>query len=197
MATDKAERQERFTNQKRFVVTEEQVKQKWGDDGKGLKCGICGHRFVANDGARWVYANGNTPSYCNFFTCDSCDGPDVLERRTAAGDFAKSLQFDEIVIAAQAQSRTAELERLKLQCGVMAVMLRANADDATWEKFEREYEEQLARTAELTALRERVADLEPNPLMVPQDDPDKAHIYRVGFADAVRAARVLAEGKVG
>jgi hypothetical protein len=91
---------ESFQHQKRFVATEKDCSTKWGLDGKGFKCGMCGHRFVVGDGVRWVYANGNTPSFCNFFTCDDCDGPDVLERRTAAGIFAKNLEFDEIVIAA-------------------------------------------------------------------------------------------------
>jgi hypothetical protein len=96
-----AQSRERFTNQKRFVATAEHMKQKFGLDGKGFFCGLCGHRFVEGDGVRWVYANGNSPSYCNFFTCDSCDGPDVLERRTAAGNLAKSLEFNEFVLAAK------------------------------------------------------------------------------------------------
>ena len=82
-----AMQRERFTNGKRFVATEKNVTTKWGitEDGKGFYCGLCGHPFGVGDGVRWVYANGNTPTYCNFFTCDSCDGPDVLQRRTEIG----------------------------------------------------------------------------------------------------------------
>lgn len=98
-----------FTNGLRFIVSEKDCSTKWGSssDGNknGIKCGLCGHRFAVGEGTRWVYANGKSPSYCNFFTCDSCDGPDVLERRTAAGNFAASLDNDEVVIAAHLLKR--------------------------------------------------------------------------------------------
>ncbi len=43
-----------FTDQKQFVVTEEDCHRPWsgGKDGKHFKCYICGHKFVAGDKAR-------------------------------------------------------------------------------------------------------------------------------------------------
>lgn len=77
-----------FTDQRRFVVTATDVARKWGLDGQGFRCGLCGHRFAEGDGVRWVYGNnrnfstdeGHTHAVCNFMTCDACDGPDVLDR---------------------------------------------------------------------------------------------------------------------
>jgi hypothetical protein len=54
-----------------------------------FKCGPCGHRFKAGDYYRWLYTN-NLPGYGgNPFTCEKCDGPDVIEkwkRRVDAGN---------------------------------------------------------------------------------------------------------------
>jgi len=70
-----------FTDQKPFVVTEEQTKVHWGG---GFWCKLCGHRFKAGDTARWVYANSTPGAGCgNFMVCDKCDGPDVLKRGIA------------------------------------------------------------------------------------------------------------------
>ena len=79
-----------FTKEKPFVVTEQQVKLKWS--GAGLKCALCGHKFVAGDTARWVYANSTPGAGCgNFFTCPACDGPDVLTRGIASFNQATEL----------------------------------------------------------------------------------------------------------
>ena len=124
---------ERFTNQKRFVATKKDCAAKWPMEGEGFKCGLCGHRFTVGEGVRWVYANGNTPSYRNFFTCDSCDGEDVLERRTSAGDVAKSLEFDEIVIAAKfnhAARLTAELQKMVANAENVSVHWMERAEKA-------------------------------------------------------------------
>lgn len=85
------EGREPFTNQKRWVVTEHDCEMKWGLDGDGFRCALCGHRFKPGDGARWIYAagrtfksaEGKTFGVCNFKTCDACDGPDVLDRWVA------------------------------------------------------------------------------------------------------------------
>ena len=72
-----------FTDQKPFVLTKEQHKQRWGcrnKDGR-LRCNLCGHKFEVGETARWVYANGEGGNGSgNFFTCESCDGDDVLEK---------------------------------------------------------------------------------------------------------------------
>ena len=121
----------RFTDGERWIATADNVATKWGGDGKGFKCGLCGHRFVEGEGVRWVYANGTTPSYCNFFTCDSCDGSDVLERRTAAGKFADSLDCDEVVIAAHA---------LRASTPSTANPAQEKADDTAFEQAAKERE---------------------------------------------------------
>lgn len=77
-----------FTDQKRWVASEEDCARSWGLDGKGFRCGLCGHRFKAGDGVRWVYMassaglsiDGVRFGTCNFKVCDTCDGDDVRER---------------------------------------------------------------------------------------------------------------------
>jgi hypothetical protein len=92
-----------FTDQKRFVASAKDCKKDvWGS---GFKCGICGHKFVEGDGVRWVYANGNSPSYGNFMVCDSCDSPDVLQRRTNAGNYARALEMDAVIVAASLMNK--------------------------------------------------------------------------------------------
>ncbi len=83
-----------FTDQKPFVVTEKQLSQRWGTRTKdgALMCNICGHKFNEGENARWVYANGESSNGSgNFFTCDKCDGPDVLERGRASFAQAKEM----------------------------------------------------------------------------------------------------------
>jgi hypothetical protein len=79
-----------FTDQKRWIATEKDVAGKWGLDGNGFRCGLCGHHFKAGDGVRWQYGsgvtfeiNGKTYGVCNFKVCDACDGPDVLDKWVA------------------------------------------------------------------------------------------------------------------
>jgi hypothetical protein len=75
-----------FTDQKPFVVAEAMCGQSWagGKGGKYFRCGMCGHRFEAGDACRWVYMNSTTESrFGNFLVCEACDGPDVVDRRLA------------------------------------------------------------------------------------------------------------------
>ena len=79
-----------FTDQKRWIATEKVVAAKWGLDGSGFRCGLCGHRFMVGDGVRWQYGSGRTFEHegrtlgvCNFKVCDTCDGPDVLDQWVA------------------------------------------------------------------------------------------------------------------
>lgn len=76
-----------FTDQQRWTATKKDVASKWGLDGNSFRCGLCGHRFRDGDGVRWQYGSGRTFVYegrtlgvRNFFVCDVCDGPDVLDR---------------------------------------------------------------------------------------------------------------------
>ena len=81
---------DRFTNQKRRVATEEECHAPWGGlkNGAGFRCYLCGHRFRPGDGWRWVYTGsrnfqtpeGKTFGVINFKTCDACDGPTVIDR---------------------------------------------------------------------------------------------------------------------
>lgn len=79
-----------FTNGLRWTATASDVVRKWGLDGNGFRCGLCGHRFQVGDGVRWQYGagrsfkvDGKTYGVCNFKVCDDCDGPDVLDRWVA------------------------------------------------------------------------------------------------------------------
>ena len=78
---------EPFTNGKRRIMTEHEFNLRWGGYGKNF-CALCNHTFQVGEGWRWVYANGPKPegqsSFGNFSVCDSCDGPDVLDRYQAA-----------------------------------------------------------------------------------------------------------------
>jgi hypothetical protein len=76
-----------FTDQKRWTATEKDVQTEWGLNGKGFRCGLCGHRFKVGDGVRWQYGSGRTFErdgktfgVQNFKVCDGCDGPNVLDR---------------------------------------------------------------------------------------------------------------------
>lgn len=72
---------------KPLQVTEAHLKTNWSGyrDGRKFRCGLCGHRFQLGDTFRFVMANinGSPTKYGNFFTCASCDGDDVLQRRAA------------------------------------------------------------------------------------------------------------------
>jgi len=61
------------TNQKE-VDAFKRLKKRFG-------CALCDKVFEDGDLFRFVYANGTANAHCgNFFVCDKCDGPDVLER---------------------------------------------------------------------------------------------------------------------
>lgn len=72
-----------ITDQKRFVVTQEQTEMTWGG---GFWCNLCGYEFTVGDGCRWIYSGGRKMP--NVFVCDTCDGDDVADR--AEADYAKS-----------------------------------------------------------------------------------------------------------
>ncbi|KKN79980.1 hypothetical protein LCGC14_0334880 [marine sediment metagenome] len=69
-----------FLDQKRHVATQEDCKLPWSGrrGGERFRCYLCGHRFKAGDGYRWVL--GTKSGVLNFMVCDDCDGPDVMER---------------------------------------------------------------------------------------------------------------------
>lgn len=77
-----------FTDGVRRIATAKDCAAKWGLDGNGFRCALCGHHFKEGDGFRWQWMTGQswpTPdgkkiAVCNFKTCDECDGPDVCER---------------------------------------------------------------------------------------------------------------------
>jgi hypothetical protein len=78
-----------FTDQKRRVATDNDLTRHWSGEpnGKRFRCYLCGVKFKAGDGWRWVYSAGATFTtesgkwgMINFMTCDPCDGPDVIDR---------------------------------------------------------------------------------------------------------------------
>jgi hypothetical protein len=77
-----------FTDGQRRIATAHDCKTKWGLDGKGFRCALCGHHFKEGDSFRWQYmagqsweaSDGKKYAACNFKVCDACDGPDVCER---------------------------------------------------------------------------------------------------------------------
>lgn len=77
-----------FTDQKPWVVTEEETRLRWsgGEEGKHFRCYLCGHKFRTGDTARWVYGGcrtfeveGHKYGAPNFLVCDKCDHPEVLD----------------------------------------------------------------------------------------------------------------------
>jgi hypothetical protein len=64
-----------FTSGERMLATEHDCNEaKWsGRTAGNFWCQTCGHKFVAGEGYRWIYANGNSPSAGNFMVCDNCD----------------------------------------------------------------------------------------------------------------------------
>jgi len=83
-----------FLDQKPFELTEKLFKARWGTrrkDGR-LQCNLCGYLFEVGETARFVYANGSEGNGSgNFFTCVTCDGPDVLDRGKALFEEARRL----------------------------------------------------------------------------------------------------------
>lgn len=80
-----------FTDQKRRVATEAECNARWNGlaRGIGFRCYLCGHKFVVGDGWRWIYMKRTI----NAIVCDSCDGPDVVERWHARVDEFYSDKF--------------------------------------------------------------------------------------------------------
>lgn len=71
-----------FTDQKPFVITEQDLLSRWGGntDGRDLRCFLCSRFFSLGDIARWVYTNSTPGAHGNPFVCAGCDGPDVMAR---------------------------------------------------------------------------------------------------------------------
>lgn len=85
-----------FTDQMPHIVTEEDLKLKWGGRSAHdyFRCRMCGYRFQLGDVYRWVYTNNLEGKYCgNPFVCQQCDGPDVIERWKRHCDEAYSDKF--------------------------------------------------------------------------------------------------------
>ena len=86
-----------WTNGKPFVLTAEQIRLRWGGYRRGkLICRLCGHVFTAGDTARFIYGNTKRegapqPQAGNFFTCEKCDGEDVLVRADVQHTLAVTL----------------------------------------------------------------------------------------------------------
>lgn len=92
-----------FTDQKRWVVTEEDCKRSWSGakNGAYFRCYLCGHKFQPGEGCRWVYSaargfkseDGKRFGVINFMTCDGCDGEDVLDRWVQRNEEFNSPRF--------------------------------------------------------------------------------------------------------
>lgn len=69
-----------FTNQKPFTVEEKDLRGFTRGKSRRFNCAICGELFAIGSIARWVYANGvDGPNCGNFFVCQKCDAPNILE----------------------------------------------------------------------------------------------------------------------
>ena len=83
-----------FMDQKRFVVSEEEMNMVWGG---GFHCRLCGRKFRLGDGVRFVLMNnlvskkGTKFTTGNLLVCDGCDGEDVRERAQESFDLALKL----------------------------------------------------------------------------------------------------------
>lgn len=64
------------------VVEAADIKLPWSGykDGRFFRCGLCGYRFKVGDYIRWLFTNTEGLPGGNPFTCEKCDGPDVLVR---------------------------------------------------------------------------------------------------------------------
>lgn len=73
-----------FTDQQPRIATKADCRRNWGGvpNGRRFRCYLCGTRFAEGDVWRWVHAGKR--NVVNFFTCDDCDGSDVLDRFVAA-----------------------------------------------------------------------------------------------------------------
>ncbi len=77
-----------FTSGERMIATDHDCNiAKWsGREPGNFWCNTCGHKFAVDDGYRWIYANGNSPSAGNFMVCDQCDigNEDLIKARQKA-----------------------------------------------------------------------------------------------------------------
>lgn len=108
-----AARNERFTNGKRRVVTEDDLRSRWGLNSDKLRCYMCGHEFALGEYWRWQYMNDTSPSYGNFNVCDACDGPDVKDRWLAAGKLAYAPHMDEMILAVRLLESSTQVSELR------------------------------------------------------------------------------------
>ena len=71
------------------VATEADLQARWsfGKPGENFRCYLCGHKFRVGDIWRFVYSGG--VGLMNFTVCETCDGPDVLERWKAHNEDLK------------------------------------------------------------------------------------------------------------
>ena len=71
-------KKDHWTNQEQRIATEKDLETRWGfgKPGEYFRCYLCGYKFKVGDKWRFVFSK----KWNNFFTCEDCDGPDVLER---------------------------------------------------------------------------------------------------------------------
>jgi len=85
-----------FTDKKPFVVTDKQVKSRWGSK---FGCMLCGHMFKEGDTVRWIYTNHGKSAWRrgNFFVCAGCDGEDheVIEK---AVELVRKIDENEVLL---------------------------------------------------------------------------------------------------
>ena len=71
-----------FTDGKPHIATEKEVASfKRVNKRTRLRCSLCNVIFEPGMTYRFIYANGTPNAHCgNFFVCEKCDGPDVLQK---------------------------------------------------------------------------------------------------------------------
>lgn len=81
-----------FTDRQPRIATLEEVSAPWMGypHGERFRCYLCGHRFEVGDYWRW---EAGPVGYSNFLICESCDGPDVVERWVAWVDEVRRRAF--------------------------------------------------------------------------------------------------------
>ena len=76
----KTQEKSNFTNQRPWIVSEDDLKLPWSGSPKNFRCYLCGHRFKVGDVCRWVFTNLIKGGGGNPLVCESCDGDDVIDR---------------------------------------------------------------------------------------------------------------------
>lgn len=84
-----------FTDEKPFVVTEEDTKLPWSGhkDGSCFRCTLCGNYLLRGMVVRWIFLNKKgrmIPGMGNAFVCYSCDGEDILKKLRIHAEKAKA-----------------------------------------------------------------------------------------------------------